>query len=104
MSQIYVMRKVLYVAETALVIADGASVYFKSIYISNSHNAAVKSTLAITRGQSFSAVGDYIIYEYSLAAGEYLKLEDIAIPVGHQLRAFCNHDATTSVVGTGIME
>lgn len=104
MSQIYIMRKALYIAETMLVAGNGASMYFKSIYISSTHNNALTVSLAVTGGASFSSVGDYLIYDYSLAAGAYLKLEDISIPITHQLRGSCSVDLVVSVVGSGILE
>lgn len=104
MSQSYLLRKALTTAETMLLPASSASYFFRSIYISNAHSAAIKVTLAVTSSRSFAAVGDYIVYEVSIANQEYLLLENILVPVGHQLRGYSDHDLVGSLVAFGVME
>jgi hypothetical protein len=104
MSQSYLLRKALTTAETMLLPASSASYFFRSIYISNAHNAAIKVTLAVTSSRSFAAIGDWIIYEFSISSGSYLVLENILVPVGHQLRGYSDHDLVGSLVAFGVME
>lgn len=104
MSSSVIFRKSLTTAESALVIADLGSYFFKTIRICNLHNAAIEVNLAITAGRSFATTTDYIIFGYSLSVGSFVELTNILVPIGHQMRGFSDHDLLSSVVMCGVME
>ena len=84
--------------------ASSASYFFRSIYISNAHSGAITVNLAVTSSRSFAAIGDWIVYDVSIAKSAYLLLENILVPVGHQLRGYSDHDLVGSLVAFGVME
>lgn len=104
MSQNYLLRSAVTNAETMLLPASAASYFFRTIYISNTHSAIATISLAITSSRSFAAHGDWIIYDVSIAKSAYIVLENILVPVGHQLRGFSNTASVISLIGSGIME
>jgi len=104
MSQNYLLRTAVTNAETMLLPASSGSYFFRTIYISNMHTSAATINLAVTSSRSFAAVGDYIVYNVAINAAAYLVLENILVPVGHQLRGYSNTASVISLIGSGIME
>lgn len=104
MSQTFLLRKALTISESPLLSAETSSYMFRSIYISNSHNAALTVFLAITSGKSFASIGDWIVYDVQISSNEYLYLENILVPAGHQLRGYSSHDMLSSLIASGVMD
>lgn len=104
MSSTYLLRQPITDAETNILPSLYTSYFFKSIYISNSHSSAITVTLGITVGKSFLQIGDWIVYNQTIAVGSYLKLDNIMVPQNHQLRAIASVANVVSIVGSGIME
>lgn len=104
MSSTYLLRKPINSSEDNILPSLYTSYFFKTIYISNSHNNAVTVNIGITVGKSFLQMGDYIVYTYSIGASSFLMLENIMVPQNHQLRAVASVANVLSIVGSGIME
>ena len=106
MSTPFLLRKALSETESPLLIASGASYFFRSINLCNSHNATIKVWLAVTAGRSFAQQGDYILSEYSVSSTNTFIVENVLVPDGHELRGYVSsgHGAYVSVVGSGVLE
>jgi hypothetical protein len=104
MSQQFVLRKALTTVEAPLLVASEAAYFFRTIYISNATNNTHDLYLAITAGRAFATQGDWIVNAYDIAGHTFLRLENILIPVGHELRGYSDSATALSLVGSGVME
>jgi hypothetical protein len=106
MSTPFLLRKALSETESPLLIASGGSYYFKSISFANSHGSAVTVWLAVTAGRAFAQQGDFLLNEMTVAATNFLVVNDVLVPDGHELRGYVSsgHGAYVSVVGSGVFE
>lgn len=104
MSQQFALRVALTNVEAPLLVASEASYFFKTIYVSNSTNNNHDLYLALTAGRAFAAQGDWIVNKYQLTGHQVYKLENILVPVGHELRGYSDSATALSLVGSGVME
>lgn len=104
MSQQFLLRKALTDAEAPLLIASGSSYFFRTLYISNATNNTHDLFLAVTAGRAFAQQGDWIANAYDITGHGLLKLENILIPDGHELRGYSDSATALSIVGSGITE
>jgi len=104
MSQQFLLRKALTDAEAPLLIASGASYFFRTLYISNATNNTHDLYLAITAGRAFAQQGDWIVNAYDITGYTFLRLENILVPDGHELRGYSDSATALSIVGSGVMD
>jgi len=104
MSQQFLLRKALTDAEAPLLIAAGASYFFRTIYVSNSTNNNHDLYLAVTAGRAFAAQGDWIVNKHQITGHQVYKLENILVPDGHELRGYSDSATALSLVASGIAE
>lgn len=82
---------------------EGQSLFFKSIYISNSTNNTHRIYLGIVRGTAQMAHGDFLLYYYSITAHNVHELSNVLVPDGHQLRAYSDSATALSIVASGVV-
>lgn len=82
---------------------EGQSLFFKSIYISNSTNATHHVWLGIVRGTAQMTHGDFILYHFDVAGYSTETLTNILVPDGHQLRAYSDNATAFSIVASGVV-
>lgn len=103
MSQATLSKFALTTTEATLITSTpGAEIYLKSIYLSNASGGTVTVNLAITIGGKAATVGDWIIYGKSIAAGDYLYLENVFIPENATLRGSASAADSISLMATGL--
>lgn len=104
MSTSFLLRKALTDTESPLLIASGASYFFRNITISNSTNTTTHVYLAVTAGRAFAQVGDWILNHYDITGYNILTISNILVPDGHELRGYSGTTNVLSIVGSGVME
>lgn len=82
---------------------EGQSLFFKSIYISNSTNSTHHIYLGVVRGTAQMTHGDFILNHYDLTGYQTHTLTNILVPDGHQLRAYSNSATAISLVASGVV-
>lgn len=82
---------------------EGQSLFFKSLYISNSSNSTHHIYLGIVRGTAQMTQGDFILNHLDLTGYSYEVLSNILVPDGHQLRAYSSSATALSIVASGVV-
>jgi hypothetical protein len=82
---------------------EGQSMFFKSLYISNSSNSTHHIYLGIVRGTAQMTHGDFILNHYDITGYGVETLTNILVPDGHQLRAYSSSATALSIVGSGVI-
>jgi len=82
---------------------EGQSLFFKSLYISNSTNSTHHIYLGIVRGTAQMTHGDFILNHFDLTGYATETLTNILVPDGHQLRAYSNNATALSIVASGVV-
>lgn len=104
MSQPVLIRYAITDVEQAVATGlEGQSLFFKSLYISNSTNVTHHVYLGVVRGTAQMTHGDYILNHFDILGYEYLELSNILVPDGHQLRAYSNNATALSLVASGVV-
>lgn len=81
-------------------VPDLKAIVFKLI-VCNRHNAAVTVRFSISFGGGSTAVGDYRIYDKSIAANDILEIKNLVATNADVLRIYSSHtDVTFSIQGT----
>ena len=104
MSQQFLLRKALTDAEAPLLIAAGASYFFRTIYVTNQINNNHHLYLAVTAGRAFAQQGDWLAYNLQIGGYQNIVLENILVPDGHELRGYSDSATALSLVASGIVE
>jgi hypothetical protein len=104
MSQSFILRKPLTTSEAPLLIAAGASYFFRRIQICNENNATVHVFLGVTAGRAFCQQGDWLLYHFDVSGYSAITVDNVLVPDGHELRGYAGTAASISLVGSGVME
>jgi hypothetical protein len=104
MSQSFLLRKALTDTEAPLLIAAGASYYFRRIHVCNNTNNTHQLWLAVTAGRAFADAGDWVYYEKSISSHDTLTIDHLLVPDGHEMRGYASAALQLSLVGSGVME
>lgn len=104
MSQSFLLRKALVTTEAPLLIASETSYFFRRIQVCNQTNATVHFFLAVTAGRALAAQGDWLAYHYDITGYGFATIDNVLVPIGHELRGYSGTASALSLVGSGVME
>lgn len=104
MSQSFLLRKALTTSEAPLLIAAGASYFFRRIQICNQNNSTVHVFVGVTAGRAFAQQGDWLLYRHDITGYSVATIDNVLVPDGHELRAYAGTADSLSLVGSGVME
>lgn len=104
MSQTFLLRKALTTSESPVLIAAGASYYFRRLSLCNQNNSTVHVFLAVTAGRAFATHGDWVLYHFDITGYATTTVDNLLVPDGHELRAYAGTADSISLVGSGVVE
>ena len=104
MSQSFLLRKSITTSESPILIAAGASYFFRRIQLCNQNNATVHVFVGVTAGRAFAQQGDWLMYHYDITGYGVATIDNVLVPDGHELRAYAGTADSISMVGSGVME